>query len=416
MSDEQRGTVTDAAATLRTAADRPAKDPENPGPLPVNDGLADPGLRVAFYCNLMGWPKRSSGGVRQWALTMANALVSRGIAVDMLCEAPASKFVDEPLLDPRVGRVILGRGLFARFRLDAYVRSHPGVRLVSALNHYNIGAARLKCRFGARVHVMLTQRENLSADQSWLSRGKYGRAARAARELFSRADAVVSVSQGLTEDLRDNFGVDPARLHTIYNPAYRESFVAAADDPVDHPWIRELDLPLIIAAGRLHHVKGFDDLLTAFAALRAQRPARLVILGEGKARPQLEQRIRELGLGAAAQLPGRAASIAPWMARADLFVLSSRREGLPAVLIEALAMGMNVVATRCPSGPEEILEDGRWGRLVPVGDPAALAHAMLEALQHPPADRAALKARAASFSLEHALARYLGLWRRAALP
>lgn len=385
-------------------------------PLPVNDAHADPGLRVAFYCNLMGWPKRSSGGVRQWALTMANALVARGIAVDMLCEAPASRFLDEPLLDGRVGRVILGRGLLARLRLDLYVRTHPGVRVVSALNHYNIGAARLKRRFGARVHVMLTQRENLSADASWLSRGKYGRAARAARELFSGVDAVVSVSQGLTDDLRDNFQVDPARLHTIYNPAYRESFVAGADAPVDHPWLLDKNLPLIIAAGRLHHVKGFDDLLTAFAHLRVQQPARLIILGEGKARPELEKQIQDLGLGDAAQLAGRVASTAPWMARADLFVLSSRREGLPAVLIEALAIGMNVVATRCPSGPEEILEDGRWGHLVPVGDPAALATAMADALQHPPADRAALKARAASFSLDHALAQYLELWRRAPLP
>ena len=367
----------------------------------------------------MGWPKRSSGGVRQWALTMANALCERGFAVDMLCEAPASRFQDEPLLDARVGRVILGRGLLARWRLDAYVRAHPGVRLVSALNHYNLAAARLKRRFGERVHVMLTQRENLSADAAWLSRYKYARAARGARRLFSHADAVVSVSRGLTEDLRDNFGVQPQRLHTIYNPAYRAVFVATADQPVDHPWLGQNGErpPVILAAGRLHHVKGFDDLLRAFALLRVSLDARLLILGEGKERQNLQAQIRALGLDDCVQMPGRVGSLAPWMARADLFVLSSRREGLPAVLIEALAMGLPVVATRCPSGPDEILEDGRWGRLVPVGDVAALARAMTETLiSEQPPDRDALRARAASFSLERALERYLQLWHQPSRP
>lgn len=379
----------------------------------MNNPSSAQDLRIAFYCNLMGWPKRSSGGVRQWALTMANALVQRGLAVDMLCEAPARRFIDEPLLDPRVGRVILGRSLVARFRLDAYVRAHPEVRVVSALNHYNIAAARLKQRFGSRVHVMLTQRENLSADASWLSQRKYRRAVQGVRKHFSHADAVVSVSQGLTEDLRDNFGVDPARLHTIYNPAFRASFVAAAQVPVDHPWLMQKDRPLVIAAGRLHHVKGFDALLGAFALLRQTTDARLIILGEGKERANLEAQVRELALTDAVQMPGRVGSLAPWMACADLFVLPSRREGLPAVLIEALAMGMTVVATRCPSGPDEILEEGRWGRLVPVGDVGALASAMIHALQQPAPDRDALRAHAASFSLERALDQYLALWRRA---
>ena len=382
---------------------------------PLAGSLQDP-LRIAFYCNLMGWPKRSSGGVRQWVLTMANALVERGYAVDVLTDAPRHRFIDEPLLDARVGRVILGHRWLARFGLDAYVRRHPGVRIVSALNHYNVEAARLKKRFGGRVHVVLTQRENLSADQAWLSARKYGRATRGARRDFSRADAVVCVSEGLAQDLRDNFGVDPGRLHTIYNPAYRARFVDAARDPVQHPWLLQKERPVVLAAGRLHHVKGFDDLLAAFARLRERIDARLLILGEGKARPALEAQVAALGLAEHVQLPGRVPTLAPWMARADLFVLSSRREGLPAVLIEALSIGMNVVATRCPSGPEEILEQGRWGRLVPVGDVPALAEAMAQAMEHPPADREALQARAAEFSLERALDRYLALWRRPPVP
>lgn len=377
---------------------------------PVNF-TAEPALRVAFYCNLMGWPKRSSGGVRQWVLTLANALVERGVAVDVLCEAPASKFIDEPLLDPRVGRVVLGRFLLARWRLDGYVRRHPGVRIISALNHYNIGAAKLKRRFGASAHVMLAQHENLSADQAWLSRRKFSRAADAARELFSSTDAVVAVSHGIADDLRNNFGVNPLRLHTIYNPAFREDFLPAAASPIDHEWIVDKDRPVVLAAGRLHHVKGFDVLLRAFARLRESVDARLLILGEGKEREHLEQLTKELNLQDCVQLPGKVSSLAPWMARTDLFVLSSRREGLPTVLIEALTIGMPIVSTACPSGPDEILENGRWGALVPVEDVEALAGAMSQALQGAPADRASLQARAAEFSLDRALDQYLALWR-----
>ncbi|HKY92800.1 MAG TPA: glycosyltransferase [Nevskiaceae bacterium] len=332
--------------------------------------------------------------------------------MDMLCEAPASRFVDEPLLDSRVGRIVLGTGLLARFRLDRYVRRHPGVRVVAALNHYNIGAARLKKHFGGRVHVMLTQRENLSADEEWRSAWKYRAQTREIRKLFNEADAVVTVSQGLADDLRTNFGIRPERLHAIYNPAFRPAYVEAAKAPVDHPWLAHKDQPVVIAAGRLHFVKGFGDLLRAFAQVRAQRSVRLIILGEGKERPNLEALVGELGLQDSVQLPGRVPWTAPWFARADVFVLSSRREGLPAVLIEALSVGLPVVATRCPSGPEEILQDGRLGRLVEVGDVDGLARAIEAALDDPSPDRDALRSRAAEFSLDRALEQYLALWKQ----
>lgn len=377
----------------------------------------EPPLHIAFYCNLMGWPKRSSGGVRQWVLTMANALVDDGHRVDVLSEVSARRFVDEPLLDARVGRVVLGRqGPLSAVRLRRFARANPGVRIVAALNHYNLGAAKLKRRFGDRVHVTLTQRENLSADAAWRRPGKYRRTTRAVRRYFSDADAVVTVSNGLLADLRDQFGVDPARLHTIYNPAFRRTFLNAAATPITHAWLGDPERPLAIAAGRLHHVKGFDDLLRAFARLPAALGARLIILGEGKERRALETLIEELGLNHVVEMPGRTTNIAAWMARADLFVLSSRREGLPAVVIEALASGLPVVATRCPSGPDEILADGRFGTLVEVGDTEGLAKAIAMTLQATGIDRDALRARAAEFSLDRALHQYLALWRQPARP
>jgi glycosyltransferase involved in cell wall biosynthesis len=251
------------------------------------------------------------------------------------------------------------------------------VRVVAALNEFNIRAAKLKQRVGERAYVMITQRENLSADAEWRSPRKYQAAANEIRRNFGRADAVVSVSHGLTDDLRENFGIEPARLHTIYNPTYREAYVRAAAEPVEHPWLVEKDQPVVIAAGRLHFVKGFYDLLDAFALVRAARPARLLILGEGKERPQLQAHLEKLGLQDCVQMPGRVPTTAPWFARSDLFVLSSKREGLPAVLIEAMSVGTPVIATDCPSGPHEILDGGRLAPLVPVGDPVALAAAIV---------------------------------------
>lgn len=361
----------------------------------------------------MAWPKRSMGGVRQWALTMANALVARGYVVEMLSEAPVDRFVDEPLLDARVGRVVLGKGIAAQWRLIDYVRRYPGVRIVAALDHYNLAAARLKRLFGARVHVMLTQRENLSADRVWRKRFKYWRIAHQVRRRFNHADAVVTVSRGLAADLRDNFGVAQARLHVIYNPAFRDSFVQALAQPPEHPWLNDKRHPVVLAAGRLHYVKGFDDLVEAFALLRRSLDARLIILGEGRERPALEAQIARLGLQDLVSLPGRVPSTAPWMARADVYALSSRREGLPAVLIEALAAGLPIVASRCPSGPDEILDNGRFGRLVPPGAPAAMATALAEVLAAP-REPDLLRARAQDFSLDRALEQYLTLWRQPA--
>jgi glycosyltransferase involved in cell wall biosynthesis len=378
------------------------------------DGVKAVPLRIAFYCNLMGWPKPSSGGVRQWVLALANGLVARGYTVDVLTESPQRYFKDEPLLDARVGRVVLGRrGLIATHNLRRYVRQHPGVRLVGALNDFNLRAAALKPGFGGNAHVMVTQHENLSGDAVWRKALKYRWTTRAITREFNRADAVVGVSNGVVSDLRDRFGVRSELLHAIYNPAFSESFLLHAKTPVEHPWLNDPTVPVIIAVGRLHPVKGFDDLLTAFAKLRRTRDARLIILGEGRVRAELEAQVKRLGLSSNAILPGRVENVAAWMSRASLFALSSHAEGFGNALVEALACGLRIVSTRCPSGPAEILEQGRWGRLVPVRDTDAFAQAMDEALQAPPPDRYALLQRARDFSLDQALDQYLDIWNRA---
>jgi glycosyltransferase involved in cell wall biosynthesis len=158
----------------------------------------------------------------------------------------------------------------------------------------------------------------------------------------------------------------------------------------------------------LNKFKDFATLIRAFARLRAVHPARLVILGEGPERRNLEQLARQLGVATEVDLPGFAANPYAFMARADVFALASRVEGLSNAIIEALACGCPVVSTDCPNGPDEVLQHGRYGRLVPVGDDAALADA-ISATLHAPPDPAALRQRAASFSVQRATDGYMQL-------
>jgi glycosyltransferase involved in cell wall biosynthesis len=179
-----------------------------------------------------------------------------------------------------------------------------------------------------------------------------------------------------------------------------------------HPWFAPArEVPIILGVGRLAGLKDFPTLLRAFARLRARRPARLVILGDGPHRRRLAWLARRLGLAADVDLAGWAANPYAFYAAADLFVLSSRAEGLPNALLEAMACGCPVVSTDCPSGPREILDGGRLAPLVPVGDPAALAEAIDRALATPP-DRAALQRRARAFSMDASAEAHLDLFRR----
>jgi glycosyltransferase involved in cell wall biosynthesis len=172
-------------------------------------------------------------------------------------------------------------------------------------------------------------------------------------------------------------------MEVIYNPVITPALLARARQAPDHPWFGPGQPPVILGVGRLTPPKDFPTLIRAFAEVRRCRLARLIILGEGEDRPALEALINELRLSADVALPGFRNNAMAYMAGSELFVLSSAWEGLPTVLIEALAAGTKVVSTDCPSGPREILQNGRLGALVPVGDARALARAMIDALDRP---------------------------------
>lgn len=197
-------------------------------------------------------------------------------------------------------------------------------------------------------------------------------------------------------------------MAAIHNGAYRPRDDALARQEPNHPWLRVGRPGVVLAAGRLAPEKDFATLLRAFARVRAKRPLRLVILGEGRERPRLTPLAEALGVNADVAMPGTVANPFAFMRRASAFVLSSRHEGLGNVLIEALACGCPVASTDCAAGPAEILDHGRFGPLVPVGDDAALAAAIEGLLDRPP-DRSRLRDRGRAFAVDAAADAYRDL-------
>jgi glycosyltransferase involved in cell wall biosynthesis len=224
-----------------------------------------------------------------------------------------------------------------------------------------------------------------------------------AKRWYPEAQAIIAVSNGVADDLAALTGYPRARIATIYNPVDLHRIAAGMHQPPAaavgcEAWFTPGTTPVILAVGRLSTQKDYPTLLRAFARIRRQRPARLVILGEGPERPALAALAADLAIADDFAMPGLTANPYAFMARASVLALSSQWEGFPNVLLEALACGCPVVSTDCRSGPRELLADGAFGPLVSVGDDVALAEAIVATLHQPP-ERSRLQARAGEFAL-----------------
>jgi len=330
--------------------------------------------RIAFFL-----PSVRGGGAQRVIVNLIQGIVRRGEPVDLTLAIHDGVFFDQ--IPPEVRVVDLGgRRLVGGFLpLVRYLRRERPRVLISSMSHANmlaLWAARLA---GGSTPVMVTVHNTMS--ESTGSDG--GVEQRLLRTFYPWANWIVAVSRGAADDLARTIGIPRDRIEVIYNPVITPAILEQAARAPDHPWLAPGQPPVILGVGRLTRQKDFFTLIRAFAELRRRRPARLIILGEGEDRVGLEALIAELGVGEDVSLPGFRDSAPAYMARSALFVLSSAWEGLPTVLIEAMAAGTTVVSTDCPSGPREILQDGRLGELVPVGDAPALAGAMERSLAAP---------------------------------
>lgn len=296
--------------------------------------------------------------------------------------------------------------------LARYLRQHRPDAVIASATHLNLVAVMARRLSGVNPVLAVVERNTLSAvldRPGSRSAWRWRHLAPLIRRLYSKADIVGGVSRGVGDDLAEVTGLRADAIHTLYNPVVEEAVQEPEPDSVSHPWLQTSEPPVVLGMGRLNDEhKGFSVLMRAFQRLLIRREARLLILGEGQDRPALERLRDELGLQYHVEFPGFVDDPSPWLQRAACFVLSSRYEGLPAVLIEALANGCPVVSTNCPSGPAEILEDGRYGRLVAVDDVGAMADAIDATLSSPP-DNAELVTRASLFSAQAAADRYLDL-------
>jgi len=333
--------------------------------------------RVAVFTATMG-----SGGAERSMVRLAAGLASTGRPTDLVLGCRAEDAYADELPDTvRVVRLDARRALLSLPRLIRYLRRERPVAMVSSLDYMNVIA--VAARWLARVDTRLVVNEqNTLSMETGHSRQLRQRLLPAfVRHAYPRADGIAAVSAGVADDLAAVARIPRRSVRVINNPVIVPQLFEMAAEPCDHPWLAGVHPPVLLAVGRLSPQKDFESLLRAFAVVRASVDARLLILGEGPERPRLESLVAELGLTGDVDLPGWVGNPYPYMAGADLYVLSSRWEGLPTVLIEALFCGLRIVATDCPSGPREILDGGRFGALVPVGDPGALAAAILRVLQ-----------------------------------
>ncbi len=331
--------------------------------------------RIALFL-----PSLDGGGAERSFVELANCFASMGARVDLVLASATGPYVAE--ISPHVRTIDLGcdRILKSIPGLVAYLHRERPDAIVSGLDMANV-AAMIACTLtGHRSRAVLTQRATLRdcwrlgrprTHRAWLAMLKVG---------YSLARLIISNSHAASDDLHEGFGIPRNRLAVIHNSVDLARIEKLAAEDPGHPWAAPSAQPLILSVGSLTPRKDFPTLLRAFAIVRKSRNCNLVVLGEGTERPMLERLAREIGIANAVQFPGFDSNPFRWMARARVLASSTLAEGCPNVIQQALACGTSVVATDCPGGTSEILEGGRWGRLVPVRDPQAMALALIEAL------------------------------------
>ena len=334
-------------------------------------------------------PEMALGGAQHSMIKLAKGIRGAGIPVDLVLGRPKGGFMTEV---PETVRVIDLKANHIRNSIPAlvkYLKCERPTVLLASMHANNIAIlARYLAASSTRVYVSERSTPSIEAKNNRDIRIRWMPIL--SRFLYKWADGVIAVSQGVARDLTKELNIPNRLIHVIYNPIITPELRAKALEPLEHAWFQNGEPPVILAVGRLSKPKDFGFLIRAFAQVRQSRSVRLIILGEGENRLELEKLTRELGLEREISLPGFARNPYPYMVRAAGFVLSSRWEGLPGVLIEALYCRAPIVATNCPSGPEEILKHGEYGRLVPVGDVLEMSKAMTDLIDgriaHPPVE------------------------------
>lgn len=357
---------------------------------------------VAFFV-----PSLTVGGAERVTVTIANGLAEQGYNVDLVvpyCEGAFKEEVSSAvnLVDlntPSIPGVGIGAALPA---LVTYFRTKAPSMIFSQMTYANDICLVAHGLSGSDAVAVPTVHNTLGVQEApkeqfveWL-----------ATQLSDRADQFVAVSEGVAESIVEQVGVRPDDVSVLHNPIPVREVQIQSEETVNHRWVDNNEYEVILGVGRLEPQKNFRMFLEAFKRVHRSRPqTRAIIIGRGSKRDELEQLTRELGISEMVSLSGYVDNPYGYMASASALVMSSVHEGLPTVLIEALACGCPVVSTDCPSGPYEILKGGEVGPLVPVGDDIRLASSICDVLERPP-EAKELVQRAHDFAPESVLQDY----------
>jgi len=331
--------------------------------------------RVAFLIGSFG-----GGGIERITAHLAHNFVKLGVKIDLILNRGDRTHLWRMPTQTRVIDLKAPNLYMSIPGLVRYIQQERPTALLAADHYLNEIALLSKRIAGVPLRVVVAEHNQLSKTAQNATKLKGRLAPLFARNLYPWADGIVAVSHGVAQDLAQTATIPLERIQTIYNPVINPELFASAKEQPAHDWFTTAAVPTILGVGKLEQQKDFPNLIRAFAKVRQVQPARLVILGWGPDLPQLAALVKELGIAADVDFPGYVQNPYAYMARASVFVLSSAWEGLPTVLIEAMALGTPVVSTDCESGPAEILADGKYGYLTPVGDSQSLADAILQVL------------------------------------
>jgi glycosyltransferase involved in cell wall biosynthesis len=360
----------------------------------------DSNMRLAIYV-----PSLRGGGAERVMVTLANGFAERGYEVDLVLAKAEGPYLKEVADAVRVVDLKSMRVLTSLPGLVRYLRRVRPRALLSAMGHSNVVAVFAKVLARVPTRVVVSERNNFSVSKKHARSHRANAVGRLMRWAYRRAAGVIAISGGVADDLSIQLVIPRDNIKVVYNPLDVERAQVLSRLEPTRIFSDGKEQKLILGIGRLVEQKGFIHLIRAFAQVRSGSSVKLCILGEGPLRESLQAEVERLGLINEIVLPGFVDNPFTVMRQANLFVLSSAWEGFGNVLVEAMACGTPVVSTACPSGPDEILENGRWGRLVPVGDVDALAAAMAATLdenEHPD-----VATRAGEFSVDRAVDGYL---------
>lgn len=348
------------------------------------------------------------GGVERMIVNLCEGFLVNGYAVNLLLAREDSKHLASLPAAVRVIKLPCSHTMTSLPYLIRYLKKEKPAALLTAKHRSNQLAVMAKKLAG--VDTRLVARVDTTISAALDAKGGIRKFLwyPLMRFFYQQMDGIVAVSQGVANDVSRITHIPVEKITVIPNPVIFEKMFAMAEEPLTHPWLQNRSVPVLLGIGRLTQQKDFHTLLRAFAKVRESRPCRLIILGEGQDRLSLQELADELQISADLDLHGFVTNPYAFLKRGDLFVLSSRWEGSPTVLTEALALGVPVVSTDCPSGPREILAGGKLGELVPMDDAEALAAAILRTLDRP-VDREELQAAAADYTIKSSSRRHLDL-------